>query len=294
MAFLVFCAITMLALYIDSGRKGQGKLAERIKHDWRDQVEENLASGNAGIPRGFLKLFERLAKAIMPMHAIDDIKRRLMYAGNPRRITPEEFYSLKLASAAVVFGLTTTLLLISAGTRTFALGIAAGALGYLLPDILLNRLVAKRRKDIERGILSFVDMLALTVDAGLSLNDGINRVCDFYGGELAGEFGRTLKEIQMGRPFSKAFEDLGERNGVDDLRLLTTALIQAEKHGTPIAGVLRDQGKQLRQGRRIRAQEMAQKATVKILIPVVFFMFVPLMVLLLGPAATNLFKALGL
>ncbi len=293
MWFCVLAAITMFFLYMDSGRKSRSKLETMILGSWKDHFEEEMAATNVGAAKGFLKRFERLTRMIMPVQAMEDIKRRLMYAGNPRAITPEEFYSLKLASAAVVFGLSTSLLLVSAGVRSLTLGVAAGAVGYLLPDVWLNTCVAQRKRRIERAILSFVDMLALIVDAGLGLNDGINRVCDFYAGELAREFQRTLKEIQMGQAVSEAFESLGERNGVDDLKLLATALVQAQKHGTPIAGVLMDQGKQLRQGRRIKAQEMVQKAMVKILVPIIVFMFVPLMILLLGPASMNLFKALG-
>ncbi|MGB9879715.1 MAG: type II secretion system F family protein, partial [Anaerolineae bacterium] len=290
--FAVFASVALLIAYFDSGgsRRDQGPV---IRVNWREAIADEAfrASDDIGLLRRILKRLEGVVKALAPVQAVEDIRKRLVYAGRSRSITPEEFYSLKLACAVVVFGFSETLMLMILGARGVALGLAFGAVGYLIPDLWLNNEVAKRKRRIEKELPAFLDVLALVVDAGLSLSEGISRVADYYGGILAGEFRRTLNEIKMGRPVAEAFEDLGERNGVEDLKVLTTALVQAERHGTPVSKVLREQGQALRQSRRTKAQEMVQKSAVKILVPVVVFMFLPMMVLLLGPAVVNLVRA---
>lgn len=293
--FAVFASIIMFAAWWDSKKGAHGSRLRDLLNP--PSLEEQVASIDVGEKREFFRSLLRrvqfLTKTLVPAQALDDIRKRLMWAGNPRGFTPEEFYSAKLVAAAVVFGIVSAVGLVGSGAKSLMLGLGAGAIGYLFPDMWLNRLVSARKRKIESGLLSFADMLAVACEAGLPLKEAVERVSERYGGVLGEEFRRTFHEISLGRPTVEALEYLGEKNGVEELRFLTTALAQAEKHGSPMAQVLRAQVRDLRTGRRNHANEVASKASVKILIPTVLCMFLPMMVLLLGPAVVNLGSALG-
>lgn len=299
--FSVFAGVLMAAQYLDVlAGSMPDRLAETFHVSRRNPIEEaaDEVASEQGMAQRLVesrlaKRLKSMATTIMPASALEDITRRLNYAGGVRGLTPEDFYSLKLMSAALVFGVVSSVMIVGTGWRGMGMGIAAGAAGYLLPDFWLNGKVAKRRREIETALLGYTDMLAVACDAGLSLHEAVERVSDYVDNTLGEEMRRTIKEVTMGRPMAEAFLALGERNGVDDLHLLASALAQAVRHGTPIARVLKDQANQLRTLRRTRAQEMAQKAGAKMLVPVVMFMFVPMMILLLGPAVRNLLRALG-
>lgn len=293
--FAVFGSIVMLTAWADSRREVSGsRLRDLLKPP---SINEQLASMDAEFKqqsfRRALSKLQSFTKNIVPSQALEDLNKKLAWAGNPRNLTPEEFYSAKLVSAAIFFGVTTVFGVLGSGTKSLLVALTMGIVGYLFPDKWLDRLTATRQRQIEAKLLSFVEMLAVTCEAGLPLKDAVDRVSEHSGGILGVEFQRTFREISLGRSPVDAYEALGDRNGVDELRFLTTALAQATKHGTPMAKVLRAQVKDLRAGRQNRASEIAQKASVKMLLPTVGCMFLPMMVLLLGPAVVNLSRSLG-
>lgn len=290
--FAVFASIILFAAWVDSRREMyDSRLRELL--GMTDQLLELDTRREKKAFRGFLKRLQKVAGRMAPAQALESIEKRLMWAGMPRGLTAEEFYSAKLIAAAILFGVVSAVGMVGSGLKSLVLGVLMGAWGYMLPDVWLNSLVAQRRRAIESQLLTFVDTLAVACEAGLSLKDAAERVAERYGGVLGGEFQRTFAEITLGRPAVEALEALGERNGVDDLRMLATALAQAERHGTPVAQVLHQQVRDIRTARRNRASEIAQKAAVKMLLPTVGCMFVPMMILLLGPAVVNLGSALG-
>ena len=175
-----------------------------------------------------------------------------------------------------------------------ALLILLGIAGFLLPDLWLSSKVQNRQKAIEKELLSFIDILAVCADAGLNLSDAIKRTVEHQGGVLSGEFARALREMETGKSRHESLEDLGSRCGVDELESLVRAINQAERYGTPIASMLREQAKLMRVFRRNKAQEIAQTAGVKILAPVIVCNFLPLIVILLGPAVITLLRSLNL
>lgn len=163
-------------------------------------------------------------------------------------------------------------------------GLVGFILGYMLPDSWLNAQVKQRRKEIERTLPDVLDLLTVSVEAGLGFDAALLKVVEKQKGVLAEEFLRVLQEIKMGRPRREALRDLAKRNQVEDLSNVIASLVQADQLGIPVGGVLRNQAVQIRQKRRQRIEEKAQKAPVKMIIPLVFFVFPSIFVVVLGPA----------
>lgn len=238
-------------------------------------------------------VFVRLAQKMLGVQAQEELKEKLTHAGMAGRYTPEEFFALKIICAAVGFG-SFSLLAIGSGLKGIFMGLCFAALGFALPDVWLNDKTQRRKAEIEKALLGFVDMLAVACEAGLSLPQAVNKIVTYQPSLLSSEFARAFKEAELGRPRRDALKDMADRNEVPELNELVSALIQADEHGTPVARVLRSTAEQLRQKRRNRAQEIAQKATVKMLFPVVALIFLPMMFVMVGPALINMLRDLGL
>jgi tight adherence protein C len=160
--------------------------------------------------------------------------------------------------------------------------------GYLLPDSMLSRRIRARQKEILLALPSALDLLTISVEAGLGFDSALGRVCEKYKNALSAEFNQVLNEIRLGRPRLEAMDDMGSRNKVEELNSFIQAVIQSEQLGVGIANVLRIQSEEIRRRRRQRAEETGQKAPLKMLFPMVCCIFPTLFVVLLGPAAVNL------
>ncbi len=168
---------------------------------------------------------------------------------------------------------------------------AAGFLiGYLFPGSWLKGRIKQRRLQIETGLPDVLDLLTVSVEAGLGFDAALMKVVEKQRGVLAEEFLKVLQEIKMGRPRRDALRDLGKRNQVEDLSNVVASLVQADQLGIAIGGVLRNQSRQSRAKQRQRAEEKAQKAPVKIMIPLVFFVFPSVFIVILGPAAIQMIQ----
>ena len=153
---------------------------------------------------------------------------------------------------------------------------------------------SRRQRQIVKELFPFIDVLAICSDAGLNLSEAIKHTVEVQAGVLSSEFKRFQRDLDAGSSRSEALNDLAYRNGVEELSNLVLAINQAEKYGTPVAKMLREQVGMMRIQRRNKAQEAAQTASVKILLPMIVFDFMPLLVVLLGPAIINLGRALNL
>lgn len=291
--FCIFAAIVFTAVYvIDRRRSASMKLATMLGVRTFD-----MDAGEGVRFKGVTSLLEILRKRLGPLLpgiAVGEYNQKLEWAGRPFSLRGEEFYIIKLflgltppivAPLVVIFG---------ASSMTMLLLILLGIAGFLLPDLWLSSKVQNRQKAIEKELLSFIDILAVCADAGLNLSDAIKRTVEHQGGVLSGEFARALREMETGKSRHESLEDLGSRCGVDELESLVRAINQAERYGTPIASMLREQAKLMRVFRRNKAQEIAQTAGVKILAPVIVCNFLPLVVILLGPAVITLSRSLNL
>ncbi|QDG89159.1 type II secretion system F family protein [Pseudarthrobacter sp. NIBRBAC000502770] len=162
---------------------------------------------------------------------------------------------------------------------------------YFVPDLLVYNKAIKRQEEIELELPNTLDQMLISVEAGLGFESAMARAGSYGGGPLAQELVRTLQDIQVGRPRHEAYEAMAARTSVPDLKGFVRAVVQADKYGIGIAKVLRAQAKDARVKRRQRAEEKAMKLPVKVLFPLIFFIFPVLFIVLLGPAAINIIEA---
>jgi len=169
-------------------------------------------------------------------------------------------------------------------------------IGFFLPRYILRKMVKSRQLMIRWGLADALDLMVISIEAGLGLNAAMVRVAselkDVHR-DVSEEFELANLEIRVGRERDEALRNLAERTGVDDLRSLVAMLIQTDKFGTSIARAIRIFSDSLRTKRRQRAEQAAQKAAVKLLIPLALFLFPTLFIAILGPAAINLMDTLG-
>ena len=171
------------------------------------------------------------------------------------------------------------------------IGGAAG--GYILPQFVLSRKIRHRHEEILTTLSFAIDILSISVEAGMGFDAAVAYTMRKIKGPLTEEFSKTLNEIRLGKPRLEALEDLGNRAGVDDLKTFITAVVHASRLGGSITNTLRVQADSIRVRRRQRAQEMAMKAPIKIVFPLVLFIFPALFVVLLGPALVSVWLQMG-
>jgi tight adherence protein C len=221
------------------------------------------------------------------------LQKQLMQAGYRSESAPVLYRSLQLASlvlfpAFVALGCALVGRPLNSALQWI---LAAFVVGFFLPRVVLNRMIAGRHLRLRWGLADALDLLVVSVEAGLGLNAALVRVCDELKGvhpDIAEEFELTNLEIRVGRDRDEALRNLAERTGVDDLRSLVAMLIQSDRFGTSIARAVRVYADSLRTKRRQRAEQAAQKAAVKLLLPLALFLFPTLFIIILGPAALNL------
>ncbi|HZB97953.1 MAG TPA: type II secretion system F family protein [Candidatus Sulfotelmatobacter sp.] len=233
----------------------------------------------------FNKWGSRLA-ARTPAARQQALQEKIIMAGRPWGITVGGFLALRLFSlltlAAAGWGVGALLGL--SGVKALLTPVVGAVLGYLLPQSALSRRIRKRQKEILLGLPSALDLLTISVEAGLGFDAALARVCEKYKNALAAEFSQVLNEVRLGRPRLEALDDMGKRNKVEELNNFVQAVIQSEQLGVGIANVLRIQSEEIRRRRRQRAEEAGQKAPLKMLFPMVGCIFPTLFIVLLGPA----------
>jgi tight adherence protein C len=177
-----------------------------------------------------------------------------------------------------------------------AMALAGCGLGYVLPGMVLGRLAKKRQHRIRLGLPDVLDLLVVSVEAGLGLDQAIQRVGEelaFAHPELSDELRLINLELRAGKGRSEALRNLADRTGVDDVSSLVTMLIQTDKFGTSVAQSLRVHSETVRTKRRQRAEEAAAKTGVKMVFPLVFCIFPAIWVVTIGPAAIKFIQVLG-
>ena len=214
------------------------------------------------------------------------LQEKLNLAGRPWGLTASGFLALRLLSLVLFFTLGTALaLLLALPMPNLLFGpVAGGVLGFLLPQITLSRRVKRRQKEILLALPNALDLLTISVEAGLSFDASVTRVTEKYRNALAQEFTQVLNEVRLGRPRIEALDEMGRRCHVEELQNFIQAIIQSEQLGVGIANVLRIQSEEIRRRRRQRAEELGQKAPLKMLFPMVGCIFPTLFIVLLGPA----------
>ncbi len=241
----------------------------------------------------FLAQLAGLLTRFVPAAREASLAQKMTEAGNPGNLAPRELLVIKYLLAA---GAGTLLWLLAglANTST-AQGIllaAAGIpLGWIMPDIWLKSRAQRRKDEVEKNLPDVLDLLTVSVEAGLGFDGALMKVVEKFKGVLADEFLQVLQEAKMGKPRQEALRDMADRIAVDDLSNFVGSIILADKLGISMGNVLRLQSEQMRQKRRQRAEEKAMKAPVKMLLPMVMFIFPAIFIVLLGPAVINIIKA---
>jgi len=234
----------------------------------------------------------RFARKITPLDTRDRIAKKLLLAGSPPSWDAERVLAFKVIGA--VIGFVGSLILMQLLDFTPFLQIVVIVLltfvGFIVPDTVLGSRVEDRKKEILRTLSDTLDLLTISVEAGLSLNAAIAQVVRNVPGVLSSEFARMLQEIQLGVPRSEAFRNLAERTDVEELNAFTLAMIQADVFGVSIASVLRTQAEQLRIKRRQAIEAKAQQTPVKIVFPLILCVLPALFVVIVGPGAIRIWS----
>jgi tight adherence protein C len=236
--------------------------------------------------------FGRIGRRLTPIGTPARLQRRLDLAGNPGSWSIERMLAAK--AVGLLLGTVLGLLMITSGRLLIGVAWLAGGcvVGFWLPDVLLYNTGLKRQEALRRSTPDALDMLTVCVEAGLGFDAGLAQVARNTDGPIAGEFARMLREMQIGKTRVLAFQDLASRTTVPELQIFVSALVQSDKLGIPLAGVLREQSTEMRLKRRQRAEEMAQKVPVKILFPLLLCIFPALFVVLIGPGAIQIAHSL--
>jgi tight adherence protein C len=230
----------------------------------------------------------RLVGRLSPRRRLELIRLRITYAGLEARLKTERVLAYKAGAAVAgfLFGLVA-----SPGRLPGPVGgILLGVVASFVPDFWLDSKARARQAEIARDLPEALDLLALTVEAGLALEQGLELLVDNLSGPLQEEINRLLREAGLGVPRREALKGLRERTDVPDISSLVVALIQAGEMGTAISHVLKVQAEQVRLRRRQRAKEKAAQTPVKILFPVIIGIFPAIFVVTVGPGAISIMQ----
>jgi len=246
--------------------------------------------------RVFVPIGEWLARwalRVNPRSTTDSIGMRLMASGLSRRFSPTGFLAVKgiLALGGLFLG---SMLGSSRGLGGVLIGaLFLGAIGFLGPDYALTLKARGRKERIRADLPDALDLLAVSVEAGLGFDAALVKLTEHMEGPLGEEFGLTLSEMRIGESRSEALKRLSERVDAQELSAFTRALIQADQLGTSLGRILRVQAADARLRRQAAAEERAMKAPIKMLFPTVLFIFPAMFLVILGPAILNVQKLFG-
>jgi tight adherence protein C len=211
----------------------------------------------------------------------DQLAMELARAGASRRFTAELFMALRVGVTVggFLFGF-----VIAHGAGRFLLGLVFAAAGILFPGFFLSKAAARRAEKIDRELPHFVDQLALIIEAGMGFDAAVTYLADVSEGPLGEEMRRVLTELRVGESRRSAIRNFAVRVGTEDTMAFANAVLASDQLGSPLGGILRAQASDLRHRRQIHAEERAQKAPVKMLLPMAIFILPVMFVIILGPA----------
>jgi len=292
---LVFAAFTALGIVIifqaAFAQPRQDLIAERLSQ-YRDH---NLTLDEYELSLPFTERFLRPAldklgsilTARMAKNRQTVLQNKLNLAGRPYGLSVNAFEVLRLicmlAGGILIFALTSVLGISGLPVKAGAVALGIGV-GRYLPEVWLNGKIGNRQKELRLALPNALDLLTISVEAGLGFDAAIARLTEKFKNALSDEFAQVLNEIRLGRPRLEALDDMGRRSGVEELHTFIQALVQSEQLGVGIAKVLRIQSEEMRRRRRQRAEEQAAQAPLKMLFPMIGCIFPTLFIVLMGPA----------
>ena len=282
------CVMLLLVVSLGSGSTtGVARSLEMIERSVsRKEVGRAELSIGDRLVVPFLTGMKRIALRFSPSGTVKRLTRLLDLAGNPPALTIERLLGFK--GAGLLLGGFLGLFFGGLSLRGLVFGAVGGTAGFFLPDLMIMNTGAKRQDVLRRGLADALDMLTVCVEAGQGFDGAILHVAQAVEGPVAGEFARVLAEIQIGKSRAAAFSSLAARTKVPEIRTFVSALVQADRLGLPIGGVLREQSVQMRLIRRQRAEEKAQKVPIKILFPMLLCIFPAMFIVIIGPGAIRM------
>jgi tight adherence protein C len=295
----VFGAIVCL-VYSLFGRSRATSMETRIQ-DFRsravtldeDQVDLELPFGER-VLRPAIEGVSRTISSVLPASVLADIQKQLVLSGNP--MTLQGYVTFWAILFSVLTGLGLIMFVALPGSLLLQKAmfvIMFAVIGWIFPRMWLKGKVKARQKKVIRAMPDAMDLITTCVEAGLGLDAALARVAEKSSGPLAEELSRMLRDVAMGKMRREAMHELDERIGVEELSSFINSVIQAEQLGVGIAQVLRVQSDQLRTKRRQRAEQSAHEAPIKMLFPLVLFIFPAFLLVILGPAAIRIAQSLG-
>jgi tight adherence protein C len=261
--------------------------------DVRDQ--EMLAPISERVVNPLVEQFANLARRFSPEGYRDQVARKLVLGGNAQQVSVDQILVWKLVGLMsglvwlplVLLGLGLT------GLIALVFVVVLWGASFMLPDVYLSRAIDTRRHAIAVQLPDILDLLVISVEAGLGFEQALERTTSAVPGPLSDEFRRMLRETSFGSSRADALRAMDERSDVPELRTFVLAMLQADTFGVSIVRILRSQADEMRVRRKLRAQEQAQKLPVKMLFPLVFCIFPSIFVVILGPAMIQLSQTLG-
>lgn len=233
---------------------------------------------------------DTLARRLLGTDSAERYRHRLDLAGNPPGWSVDRAVSTKVvgAVAGAGAGVAVALLLVDATTLRLLVVLAGLLAGFFSVDLWLYQRAYDRAEQLQRALPDAIDLLTISVEAGLGFDAAVLQVARHTEGPLADELARALREMQLGQSRAQALRGLAERTHVTDLRTFVAAMVQADQFGIPIGQVLRVQAQEIRVKRRQRAETKAQQVPVKITIPLIFCILPTLFVAVMGPAVITI------
>ncbi len=227
----------------------------------------------------------RLVNRWTPARQAARIQRQLDLAGNPFGLDPAGVQALRVATGAAMGAIGTVLGLLEGETPVLVIFLVVGvAVGFYLPVLWLDQAVRQRRSQLEAALPDALDVIAISMEAGLSLDRALEQLAKYEEGPFTELVARALREIELGRPRAEALEELADRMGMADFTALIRSIVHAERSGVPIARAIEAHSAQMRVRRRLKIRADAARASLKMLLPTVGCVFPTLWIILLGPA----------
>jgi tight adherence protein C len=306
-AVLAVLGVVMLVVGLYLPRSGKNIIAERLAafHQHPRSLEE-IELQQPFSERVLRPFIRQLAEALnrlqqsrsknprdSQIRGMESIHRKLALAGNPYRWTPADYLGMKAFAALIGGGVLFFLMTVGGEAGyAFVFGGIGVAFGWFGPELLLYSKTKARQKTIQRALPDALDLLVISVEAGLGFDSAIQRLVEKKNDVLATEFARVLAEMRVGRARRDALKDMVQRTQVPDLNNFVGAILQAEQLGVSVTKVLTVQAEQMRVLRRQRAEEQAAQLQLKLIFPLAIFIFPALCVVIMGPiwptlSATN-------
>lgn len=286
----------LLYTLMNRGAAAQHSVKERLTRIRTDRSAESdevyTRSFSDRVVKPALDGIGRYLMRMAPTELVGNLEKKIIMAGRPYGLSARTWFGIQTVFTVVV-PIALLLMLLNAGAdmaKGFLMILAVGGIGLLLPNLVLNAKIRDRQKSIMKTMPDVMDLLTVSVEAGLGFDAALSKVVEKMPGTLSEEFQVLLSEIKIGKSRKDAMYQMADRIGVQDFRSFISAVIQADQLGVSLGRVLRIQSEQIRLNRRQRIQEKAMKAPIKMLIPMVVFIFPAIFIVLLGPTAINLMR----